>query len=109
MKKYSTVFKSDDYIESSKSIRVDKNKIMEILERVASVEKNFIGFIDEDGITLQFYVNSNDEILVEIPVQSELGSYGTQITEQEMKEIVEDLESPYFNYKNKLNLSFLAW
>jgi hypothetical protein len=47
--------------------------------------------------------------LVEIPVQSELGSYGTQITEQEMKEIVEDLESPYFNYKNKLNLSFLAW
>lgn len=102
-------YQTDECIESSNPVRLEENGLTELLERVGAIEKNFIGFTDEDGITLQFYIDAIDDIWMEIPVQSELGSYGIQINESKMKDIVKNLEAPYFNYKTKFNMSFRAW
>ena len=73
------------------------------------MKNNFIGLIDADGTTLQFFVDAINEIWMEIPAPSEKGSYGKQIKEAEMRSIIRNLEAPYLTYKKTLNLNFLAW
>jgi hypothetical protein len=102
-------YQSDKCVASSDPVRIEESEIIQLLEQVGAMEKNFIGFTDEDGTTLQFYVDAIDDIWVEIPVPAEQGSYGTQIKESDMQAIVRDLKAPYINYKTKLNLSFRAW
>ena len=101
-------YQNDEYVESSDPVSIEKDRMVELLERVGAVEKNFIGFIDEDGTSLQFYVDAINDICVEIPTPSEKSSYSKQISEAEMQSIVKNLGTPYISYKSSLNLKFQA-
>jgi hypothetical protein len=102
-------YQSEECVESNDPISIDKSSMIELIERVGAMEKNFIGFIDKNGTTIQFYVDAINEIWVEIPTPSEQGSYGKQINASEMLAIVKELKEPYVNYKEKLRLEFRSW
>ena len=102
-------YQNDECVESSNPIQVDGSEIGELLERVGRMKTNFVGFVDEDGTALQFFVDDIDEIWVEIPIPSQKGSYGAKIDQSQMQEIVQDLAAPFIDYKTKLDMSFEAW
>ena len=102
-------YQNDDCVDFDKTISVDKTEIEALLQRVAAVETNFIGFVDPEGTTIQFYVDAINDIWVEIPFPAEQGSYGKHIDENEFTAIVKSLKSPYIIYKESLNLKFRAW
>lgn len=102
-------YQNEECVESSDPVIIEKRRMIELLERVGAVEKNFIGFIDKDGTTLQFYVDAINDVCMEIPTPFEKGSYSKQISEAQMQSIVKNLETPYISYKSSLNLKFRAW
>ena len=102
-------YQTETCVESSAGLSVNKSEIAELVERVGVGQENFIGFVDSHGTTIQFFVDGIDDILLEVPIPDEKGSYGKKINMAEMKSIVGDLESPYLNYIKSLKLVFSAW
>jgi hypothetical protein len=102
-------YQNAESIESNNPIRVNKEEFHRITSNIVGHEKNFVGFIDDEKTVLQFYVESNDKIWVEIPAVKEQGSYGAYISDKQMYEVFEDFKQPYVNYKDELNLMFQAW
>jgi len=103
------IYQDDLCIKSHEPVKIDKPDINGLLNRVSVGEQNFIGFVDEDGVVIQFYVDAPDNIWIEIPSPEEKGSYGKQIHYREMKSIVKDLKPPYMRYIERLDLIFGAW
>lgn len=108
-KVFYTVYQTQDSVKSSHPARIPKHKVTQLLKDVSLGKKNFIGFVDDDNTTIQFYVDAIGKIWVEIPFPNKQGSYGKHITTDEMHEIVSTLSPPYMLYKTKLNLHFEAW
>jgi len=96
-------------VEASAAQSVSKSEIAVLIERVVAGQENFIGFVDPDGTTIQFFIDGVDDILVEIPSPAEKGSYGKKIDTSQMQSIVESLEFPYLNYIESLNLVLSLW
>lgn len=103
------IYQSDRNVDSNQPVPISKEEMVETLELVGGCEKNYIGFIDSDNVTLQFYVDEINKIWIEIPVVEDQGSYGKHISEKEMIDIVNTLESSFLIYKSKLNLELRKW
>lgn len=88
---------------------IGAGEIYEVLIDVIAQPKNFIGFIDDDDTTIQFYVESIDKIWVDIPMLSKSGSYGSYISNQEFIDFINEMVPPYSNYVSVLGLKFSAW
>lgn len=108
-KVFYSIYQMDKEVPSNQAAPIAKGKITTLLNNVSKGEKNFIGFIDNDDVTIQFYVDTLDKIWIEIPFPSEKGSYGKHVSVSEMHQIVSTLSPPYHQYKSKLNLHFEAW
>jgi len=106
---YYCIYQDDECVEGSNPKKLVRSDVLQIVERVLIGEKNFIGFEDEQSTILQFYVNEIGDVWVEIPAPEKQGAYGKNISNEEMKLIVKDLEEPYSVYKQKLKLEFEAW
>jgi hypothetical protein len=102
-------YQNDEHVDYSDSVMIEKARIIELLDRVGAMKNNFIGFTDNEGTTIQFYVVDLDDICVEIPIEKEKGSYSKQISEAEMHSIVQNLKTPYIIYKSSLCLAFQEW
>jgi len=102
-------YQNDECVESNNPIQVNKSDMNELVQQVGKIKKNFIGFVDKDGTTLQFYVDITDKIWLEIPVPEEKGSYGIYINQSVMETIIKNLNEPYLNLKDKLKLNFQTW
>lgn len=103
------VYQADDCVEPAEAIRIEKEDIGDLLAAVAAGERNFIGFVDSAGTTLQFYVDAIDEIWVDIPVPAKKGSFGKTVSEDEFRSLVMTLEPPFENYTESLGLRFRRW
>lgn len=104
-----SIYQDDDCIEPSGPVDISIEKIMAIAERVCIGKKNFIGFEDNEGTTIQFYVDEVDKIWMEIPVANENGSYGKHISQQEFLSFIKSMKKPYIKYKSSLYLKFKKW
>jgi hypothetical protein len=47
-------YQNNECVESSDPVIIEKGRMLEILEHVGAVKKNFIGFIERDG-TIPFW------------------------------------------------------
>lgn len=103
------VYQSEECVESSAPINVDKTKINKLLERVLERQKNFIGFVDDSGTTLQFYVDELDKVWVEVPSPADKGGFGKHLSNREVRMLIKALKPPYLEYINTLNLQLEKW
>lgn len=101
------VYQANDCVETPKPMRAEE--AARIFERVATGEKNFLGFVDSEGVILQLYVDAPDRIWVEIPAPERNGSFGTYMTKMEAAELVRGLSGPLAGQKSRLELKFKAW
>ncbi len=110
-KSYESVFycayQIDECLEEPSPIA--DREVQKLLPVIAERKKNFIGFIDEYGVVLQFYIDDIDKIWVEIPYPKEKGSYGTHLDTDRFFSVAGKLEAPFMRYKNELGLKFRAW
>jgi hypothetical protein len=84
----------EDKIVDSKDARVaTKAEILHSMDCVLHMPRNFIGVIDKDDTTLQFMVNDDNMIHVDIPVPSRTGSFVKTADLRECLDLVSHLGS----------------
>ena len=79
-------------IDSSDAFHASVSEILHSMDCVLHVPKNFIGIIDERDITLQFYVNDDKSILIDVPMPEKNGSFCRAGSLQECLSIVKRLD-----------------
>lgn len=102
-------YQNQTCVDSSAELSLDQSEVAELIELVGAGQENFLGFVDSDGITIQFFADAVDDILVEIPSPDDKGSYGKKIKQSDMESIIGSLKPPYLNYVKRLNLVFTPW
>jgi hypothetical protein len=70
---------------------VTKEEILHSMDCVLHMPDNFLGIVDKYENTLQFAVNKDRSIHIEIPSPKELGSYGKEISLEEALNTVRNL------------------
>lgn len=103
------IYQNDDDVPSNKPVRLEKARVLEIAREVAAGEKNFLGFVDAAGTTLQFFVDEIGKIWMEIPNPKERGSYGIHIDEARLLQLLETLHEPFEAYKASEQMQFTPW
>ena len=106
---YFCVYQADSCVTSQEPVDVNAEAMPDLLAEVAALPENFIGFVDDSGTSIQFFVEELDRIWVEIPFPDLQGSYGAHVPKAGMQEIVKDLKAPYAAYKDSLGLQFQPW
>lgn len=110
LKVFYCIYEDDQCVDASMPIEVELGQLRKLAELVlTSTKGNFIGFIDENDVTLQFYLDRPDRIHVEIPVPSRRGSYAATFDRRRSLEIIEHVSSPLARYERELRLEFESW
>lgn len=109
IKVFYCIYQNKKAVDHDEPISVMGIEIPELIEEVTSMKENFIGFVDKDETSLQFFIDDLDEIWMEIPIPAEKCSYGTYIDRKSMQEIVQNLKAPFIDYKEKFNLDPQPW
>ena len=99
---------TDDEVKSSDPVVLDRDTAIDVAQQVLREPRDFIGFIDEKGNTIQFYYDESGEILVEHPDSSKAGSYGKCILLSDVENVVKSLPE-YFSKECISGLKFKAW
>ena len=82
----------EDKVIESKDARVaSKEEILHSMDCVLHMPRNFIGVTDENDVTLQFMVNEDRTICVDVPAPAEKGSYVKTTDLRECLDIVRGL------------------
>ena len=102
-------YQNQTCVDSSAEMSATEEEVSKLVELVGAGQENFLGFVDSDGTTIQFFADDVDDILVEIPDVEKKGSYGKKINQSEMRSIVKDLAPPYLNYIKSLDLKLKSW
>ena len=99
----------EDKVLESKDARVaTKDEILHSMDCVLHMPRNFIGVIGENGTTLQFVVNDDKTIDIDVPVPADRGSYVKTTDLQECLEIVRNLGDTV-NAEGIDGLDFKSW
>jgi len=70
-------YQTDESVETPSPI--NPKELPDLLKRITNNKENFIGFVDEQETTLQFYINGDNDITVDIPDTKKNGSYTKEI------------------------------
>lgn len=71
-------------IPSSRPISIDRDKAIDLAKAMLKAPTDFVGFVDENGSTLQLIVEKSGSVWMEVPAPVEGGSYGKSITMHEL-------------------------
>ncbi len=75
----------------------DKYREDMLYDTIGDEPGSFFGVISPDNVTLQFYLEDNDDtIRMEIPTPQEQGSYATNISFDQALKIVKGLKGSFF-------------
>lgn len=86
-----TDYCDDKSIPSQEAWTASKDQILHSMDCVLHSPRNFIGIIDDRNVTLQFIVNDDRSIDVDIPSPSQRGSYVKTTGLAECLELVREL------------------
>ena len=81
----------DKILEARDARESSKEDILHSMDCVLHMPRNFLGIIDEDDATLQFMVNDDRTIHVDVPIPAEQGSYSKTAELKECLEIVQNI------------------
>jgi hypothetical protein len=80
-----------------------------VAEKALSSKDDFVGFTDVDETTLQFYVEGDDSVWVDMPVPERKGSYGMHTNRAKALQVIGRLSPPLSRYRSELHLEFKEW
>ena len=95
--------------DTAKEIQLSSSDASSLARRALSTKDDFVGFIDGDQTTLQFYVEDADSILVDMPMPQLNGSYATRLSRAQALKLIAGLSSPLSRYRSDLKLKFAKW
>ena len=80
-----------------------------VARRALSTKEDFVGFVDAQDVTLQFFVEDVDSILVDMPFPNQKGSYATHLNRTQALQLNSRLSPPLAHYRTDLKLEFAKW
>jgi hypothetical protein len=95
--------------ETKALVAVSARDAKALAQRALATKDDFVGFVDAQDTTLQFYVESADSILVDMPAPTMQGSYATHMTRAQAEKLIARLAPPLSRYRNQLKLVFAKW
>jgi len=87
--------KTGDEVESQTPLLTDRDTMISVALQTLRDEGDFFGIIDESNTTLQFMVQSNSEILIDIPMPAKGGSYNSIISPAELENTLLAINPPF--------------
>src|SRR5579859_6385923 len=105
--------------ESAKEVDLEEAGLI-WSDKVRGVEGNFLGLIDDEGNTIQFYFNAGipdhvDDaghlriVLMDFPRTEKNGSYAAEVTIGEVHGLIEKAFKFGADYRKFGNLKFMPW
>ena len=70
---------------------------------------NFIGFVDESNVTIQFMLVAPGRVEIDIPEPASQGSFQLRVDSAKAFEVIDDLSPPFSRYKELLGLKYQTW
>jgi len=70
---------------------------------------NFIGFVDESNVTIQFMLVAPGRVEIDIPEPASQGSFQLQVDSAKAFEVIDALSAPFSRYKELLGLKYQKW
>lgn len=95
--------------ETTQEIPVSAAEASALSRRALSAKDDFVGFVDPNETTLQFYVEEADSILVDMPMPQMKGSYATHVNRAQALKLIAGLSPPLARYRSELKLKFAKW
>ena len=95
--------------DTAEEVPVSSQDALAIARRALSTKDDFVGFVDAQQITLQFYVEDTDSILVDMPVPKLKGSYSSHLNRAQALKLIAGLSPPLARYRSELKLKFAKW
>ncbi len=86
-----TDYLEDKSVASHEPIEATLEEVLNAMDRVLYWPENFLGIVDDQETTLQFMVNDDKSIEVDVPVPTEQGSYAKATDLSECFDIVRDI------------------
>ena len=95
-------------ILADNEITASKEEIIQFMKQILLVKDNFLGIIDQNDLCIQFMVNQDHSILVDIPIPELDGSYTKNTTLMGALQIVHELDA-MIQIEDIDNLQFEKW
>jgi hypothetical protein len=96
------------HVPSNESQQMDLESILRLMDQVLVAPDNFLGVVDKSNHTLQFIVNPEQTIWMEIPIPAQKGSYGKDASLEDCKLAVEQARGS-ISVEKIPGLRFQAW
>lgn len=97
-----------DAVDSETPYSTDRDTMIAMAQQLLRSEGDYYGIIDENGVALQFMVENQETLWMEIPVPAEQGSYGGQLPFSELEKTLLALAPP-FDPGGIAGLQFQPW
>lgn len=85
-------FTENKILDACDARQASKDEILHSMDCVLHMPNNFLGIIDKNGVTLQFMVNTDKSVYIDIPVPKKNGSYAKTAELQSCFSIVQELD-----------------
>lgn len=103
------IYEDDEEVGGDAPISKTQAEVESLIRRVVNGVDNYIGFVDDEGDTIQVMCEARDHIWIEVPVESEAGSYGKLMVEKDVIGFLLSMNPPFKKYIDILSLSFKPW
>ena len=80
-----TRYETGDTMDSNTPYSCDRDTMVAMGQQILRADGDFFGIVDENTLTLQFMVQDDGRIWMELPVPSEGGSYGKHILSSDLE------------------------
>jgi hypothetical protein len=95
--------------ETAPPVPVAAGNAMKVARRALATKDDFVGFTDAHDTTLQFYAETADSTLVDLPAPELKGSYDTHVSRAQALKLIDGLSPPLARYRAELKLKFVKW
>jgi hypothetical protein len=74
-KLFYTDYSKDKHVRSDEAVTETLENITGLMQSLLHEEDNFIGIIDDDNVMLQFMVDEDGSLIVDLPMHDQKGSF----------------------------------
>lgn len=103
-----TDYCEDKSLPSQEAEARELESILHSMDCVLHMPRNFLGITDSAGTTIQFMVNEDNSIFVDVPAPNEKGSYSMTTDLASCISLVRELNGN-IDLKNYSQLQFAPW
>ncbi|MCB9891415.1 MAG: hypothetical protein H6833_07200 [Planctomycetes bacterium] len=101
-------YETEDRQDLDELQEIDRDSIIDLALQILRSDGDFFGIVDEGGAALQFMVQADSNVWMEVPAPERRGSYGCTIRWGDVEGVLRDLNLP-LGRGDLPGLSFQAW